>query len=184
MVLSAPLRPINREKERVFRPKIPVITGNVTYRGKLAVEGLISGQLGTDGGLLSVKQRARNVGVGCEPELNGEVSFQDMLRVNGHIAGTVYSKSGTLYIDEAALVEADIDVAVAIISGTVHGDVVAHQRLELGAGARIKGNILTRSLAIKPGAAFEGECKILRDQEANGAASASIQSAAAGNARG
>jgi cytoskeletal protein CcmA (bactofilin family) len=53
---------------------------------------------------------------------------------------------------------------VAVIGGTVHGDIVAHQRIELGPCAKIYGNIWTRSLAVKDGAFFDGVCTMIDDR--------------------
>jgi cytoskeletal protein CcmA (bactofilin family) len=168
MVRAVPTRSIHAVRTApAFHPKVPVITGEATYRGVLRVDGAISGQLGGNGGAVMLKQRPRT---GSEAELDGEIVFKDMLRVNGHVAGKLLSEKGTLIIGDEALVNADIDVAVAIIDGTVNGNVVAHERLELGLRAKINGNIWTRSLKIKNGAIFEGECKILRDQENTGTA--------------
>jgi cytoskeletal protein CcmA (bactofilin family) len=118
-----------------------MITGEAQCKGSLNLDGVASGQLG-GGGSLSVRQRTRSVY--SEPEFSGEVSFRDMVRVNGYIAGTVYSKTGTLIVDSSARVDAHVDVAVAIIGGTVNGDIVAHERVEIGPNARIYGNIWTR----------------------------------------
>ena len=60
-----------------------------------------------------------------------------------------------------ARLDCDIEVGIAIISGTVRGDVVAHERVELGPGAIINGNISTSSLSMKPGAVFHGDCRVL-----------------------
>ncbi len=147
-----------------FQPRIPVLQGEATYRGWLPVDGVVSGQLGAAGSTLTIKQRPRNGAAESEPELNGEITFKDMLRVNGHIAGRVFSQKGTLIIDASAKVDACIDVAVAVISGTVNGDVIGHQRVEVGPGAKINGNISTRSLSMKPGAVFQGDCRILKDK--------------------
>src|SRR5438128_11145398 len=84
MVRSLPLRAVQRQKEEPFKPKLPVITGEATFRGTLAVEGSVSGQLGPSGGMLNVKQRPRTLASDCQPELDGELTFKDMLRVNGH----------------------------------------------------------------------------------------------------
>jgi len=54
---------------------------------------------------------------------------------------------------------------VAVIGGTVNGDIIAHQRVEVGPEARINGNIWTQSLAIQPGAVFEGVCRMLQNTE-------------------
>jgi cytoskeletal protein CcmA (bactofilin family) len=147
-----------------FQTRIPVIIGEATFRGAIPVDGVISGQPGNNGGALSVRQRGRPF-FGAEPELTGEISFKDMLRVNGYFAGTIHSKKGTLIIDASARVDADIEVGIAVIGGTVRGDIVAHQRVELGPNAKIYGNIWTRSLAIQQGAIFDGVCQMLEDEE-------------------
>jgi cytoskeletal protein CcmA (bactofilin family) len=65
-----------------------------------------------------------------------------------------------------ARVDANVEVAVAVIGGVVNGDIVAHQRVELGPEARINGNIWTQSIAIQPGAIFEGVCRMLQNGKA------------------
>jgi cytoskeletal protein CcmA (bactofilin family) len=152
------LRP--QAQTRSYQTRIPVITGEANYKGILPVDGLVTGQLGGSGGSLAVRQKSRTI-FAAGPELSGEISFRDMLRVNGHIAGTVYSERGTLIVDVAARVDANIEVAVAVINGIINGDIVAHQKVEIGPGAKIYGNIWTRSIAIKDGAVFEGLCTMI-----------------------
>lgn len=148
---------------RDFQAKIPVITGEIHFKGTLPVDGSITGQVGS-GSSLSLKQRP-SASFATQPELIGEISFKDMVRVNGHVAGTVYSKRGTLIVDVNARVEANIDVAAVIIGGIVRGDIVARERVELGPASRIYGNIWTRSLVIKDGAIFEGVCRRIEDEQ-------------------
>ena len=160
--VSAQPRPQNGSQ---FQPRVPAITGEAIYRGYVPVDGVISGQLHASGGALTIKQRPRNGRLNTEPELDGEISFKDMLRVNGHVRGKVSSERGTLIVDEAATVDALIDVRVALISGTVNGDVFARERVELGRGAIINGNISTPSLSMKPGATFRGDCRMLKTED-------------------
>lgn len=147
---------------RGYQTRIPVITGEANYKGLLPVDGLLTGQLGGGGGSLAVRQKSGTV-FSAGPELSGEISFRDVVRVNGHIAGTVYSDRGTLIVDDVARVDANIEVGVALINGTINGDIVAHQRVEIGPGAKIYGNIWTRSIAIKDGALFEGVCTMIEN---------------------
>jgi cytoskeletal protein CcmA (bactofilin family) len=163
-IAAQPLAQSSRQSGFNFQSRIPVLQGEASYRGLLPVDGIISGQLGAAGSTLTVKQRPKNCLVESVPELDGEITFKDMLRVNGHIAGRVFSQKGTLIIDASARVDACVDVAVAVISGTVNGDVIGHQRVELGPGAIVNGNISTRSLSMKPGAVFQGECRVLKDE--------------------
>jgi cytoskeletal protein CcmA (bactofilin family) len=146
-----------------FQSKLPVIIGEVHFKGMMPVDGSIAGQIGSASGL-AVKQRSSIV-LQSQPELNGELSFKNMVRVNGHIAGSVSSRSGTLLVDTSAVVEANINVAVAVISGTVRGEIVAHERVELGPASKIYGNIWTRSLVIKDGAIFEGVCRMIEEEQ-------------------
>src|SRR5438874_9305883 len=157
--------PINQpRKETSFQPRVPVITGEARYRGTFPVDGIITGQLGATGSVLTIKQRPKSGPIDSEPELDGELSFKDMLRINGHVAGKIFSYKGTLIVDGSAKVEAEINVAVCVISGIVIGDVVGHERVEVGSGAVVKGNISTPKLSIKPGAVFQGDCRMLKDQ--------------------
>ena len=137
-----------------------MIVGEVHYKGTMAIDGLLGGQLSGNSGSLGVRQKSGSI-FASQPELSGEISFRDMVRVNGHISGTIYSEKGTLIIDIQAMVEANVEVAVAIINGTVHGDIVAQERVEIGPGAKIHGNIWTRSIGIKDGAIFDGVCTMI-----------------------
>ncbi len=169
---GTPLRSVSTIKSQsaltgsTFQPRNPVITGEAHFKGKTSVDGIISGQLHANGGSFSLKQRPRNVRVESVPELDGELSFKDLLRINGHVAGKVFSPKGTLIIDESAIVDALIDVGVVIISGTVNGEIVGRERVELGLGAVINGNISTPKLSIRPGATFQGDCRMLKAESA------------------
>ena len=85
-----------------------------------------------------------------------------MMRVDGHLSGRVSSTSGTLIVGNNGKVDANIEVAVAVIHGAINGDIIATQRLELGRTAKVHGNIQTPSLIIEQGAIFEGSCKMMQ----------------------
>jgi cytoskeletal protein CcmA (bactofilin family) len=100
--------------------------------------------------------------VGSGTVVSGEANFKAMMRVDGHLSGRINSTSGTLIVGANGKVDANIEVAVAVIHGTVNGDIIATQRLELGRAAKLNGNIQTASLMIEPGALFEGTCKMIK----------------------
>lgn len=104
--------------------------------------------------------------VGNGTTLTGEANFKGMLRVDGHLSGQVKSEGGTLIVGNNGQVDADIDVAVATIHGSVNGDIIASQRLELGRAAKVNGNIQTPSLVIEQGAVFEGSCRMIQQKAA------------------
>jgi len=100
--------------------------------------------------------------VGSGTVVTGEANFKAMMRVDGHLSGRISSTSGTLIVGANGRVDANIEVAVAIVHGSVNGDIIATQRLELGRAAKLTGNIQTPSLMIEPGALFEGSCKMMK----------------------
>lgn len=104
--------------------------------------------------------------VGYGTKLTGETHFQAMLRIDGHLTGTVSSDTGTLIIGSSGQVDADISVASALINGTVNGDIIVTERLELGRTARVMGNIQTPRLTIEDGAILEGGCNMIKAKEA------------------
>jgi cytoskeletal protein CcmA (bactofilin family) len=94
--------------------------------------------------------------VGNGTTLTGEANFKGMLRVDGHLSGRVSSQDGTLIVSTGGQVDADVEVSVAQIYGTVVGNITATKRIELGRVAKVTGDIQTPALVIEQGAVFEG----------------------------
>ena len=107
-----------------------------------------------------IKEGSLSGFVGNGTVVTGETTFKAMMRVDGQLSGRITSTSGTLVIGTNGRVDANIEVAVATIHGTVTGDIIASQRLELGRTAKVSGNVKTPSLMIEQGAVFEGGCKM------------------------
>ncbi len=104
--------------------------------------------------------------VGNGTTLTGEANFKGMLRVDGHLSGRVSSADGTLIVSNNGQVDANVEVAVAQIYGTVNGDIIATKRIEMGRVAKVNGNIQTPALVIEQGALFEGSCRMVQLKEA------------------
>ncbi|HYN83972.1 MAG TPA: polymer-forming cytoskeletal protein [Pyrinomonadaceae bacterium] len=104
--------------------------------------------------------------VGNGTTLTGEANFKGMLRVDGHLSGRVSSSDGTLIVSNNGQVDANVEVAVAQIYGTVNGDIIASKRIEMGRVAKVNGNIQTPALVIEQGAIFEGSCRMVQLREA------------------
>ncbi len=103
--------------------------------------------------------------VGHGTTLTGETEFHAMLRVDGHLIGTVTSEAGTLIIGTNGQVDANIMVAAAMINGSVNGDIIASEKLQLGRTARVMGNIHSPRLIVEEGAILEGSCSMLKARE-------------------
>ena len=120
--------------------------------------------------------------VGNGTTLTGEANFKGMLRVDGGLSGRVSSQDGTLIVSTNGRVDANVEVAVAQIFGTVNGDVTATKRIEMGRVAKVTGNIQTPALVIENGAVFEGSCRMVQLKEQAEKGTASVSSASASSA--
>jgi cytoskeletal protein CcmA (bactofilin family) len=104
--------------------------------------------------------------VGNGTMLTGETTFQAMLRVDGHLTGKVHSDNGTLIVGTDGQVDADIEVSIATVNGTINGDITATEKIELGRASKVVGNLTAPQVVIEPGAVFEGSCHMLKARDA------------------
>ncbi len=100
-----------------------------------------------------------NAFLGKETEFEGKLSFTGVVRVDGRFKGEI-SSEGTLIIGETAVVASEIRAAHVIVSGEVRGTIVAADRIEIHAPARVYGNISAPVVVIDEGVIFEGNCEM------------------------
>lgn len=68
--------------------------------------------------------------------------------------------SGTATLAEGGLWTGTLKAKDVVIAGTVDGDVVATNRVEIAGSARIAGSLSGLSIAVAEGAIIEGEIKV------------------------
>jgi len=100
-----------------------------------------------------------NAFLGRDTAFEGKFSFTGAVRVDGKISGEI-SSNGTLIVGESAVIKAQIHVADIIISGEVHGDILAEKKIEITVPGKLFGNIKTPKLVLEEGVIFEGNCKM------------------------
>jgi cytoskeletal protein CcmA (bactofilin family) len=99
--------------------------------------------------------------LGKETKFEGKLGFEGSIRIDGYLKGKIEAK-GNLIIGDDALIEADIHVSYASISGEVHGNITADQRVDIQAPAKVFGNIHAPAVVIGEGVIFEGHTKMYR----------------------
>ena len=97
-------------------------------------------------------------------EFVGDLSFEHSLKINGKFRGSIKSP-GFLYVGESAEIEADIEAGIVILEGQVRGNIIAHERAELLATARLYGDLETAKLQICDGVVFEGKCRMIKESK-------------------
>lgn len=91
--------------------------------------------------------------------VTGQLTFQGSARVDGNVEGEIQCH-GTLTIGERAEVRAKISGEVVVIRGRVEGNVVAKEKVQLTAPARLYGDIDSPRLIITEGVVFDGDCSM------------------------
>jgi cytoskeletal protein CcmA (bactofilin family) len=105
-----------------------------------------------------------NAFLGKDTEFEGKLSFTGAVRVDGRFSGEIFTE-GTLIVGETAVVESDIQASHIIISGEVHGNIAARDRIEIHAPGKVFGNIQAKTVTIDEGVVFEGNCRMQRQTE-------------------
>jgi cytoskeletal protein CcmA (bactofilin family) len=100
-----------------------------------------------------------NAFLGKDTEFEGKFSFTGAVRIDGKLSGEILS-SGILIVGESAVIKSQIHVADMIISGEVHGDIFAENKIEIKVPGKLFGNIQTPRLIIEEGVIFEGNCRM------------------------
>ncbi|MFN8394669.1 MAG: polymer-forming cytoskeletal protein [Bacteroidia bacterium] len=91
--------------------------------------------------------------------LEGKITTKGDIRVEGRVIGTI-TCDAKLVIGEKGSVEGVVDARNAYIAGSVKGQVVVRELLQLQANGHINGDIYTQKLSVQVGATFTGNCRM------------------------
>jgi cytoskeletal protein CcmA (bactofilin family) len=98
--------------------------------------------------------------LGRDTIIEGTLTFKETIRIDGHISGKLISADGTVIVGENAVLDADIQVGIAVIRGKINGRVEASKRIEIYAPAQVNGDINAPTVSIDSGVFFNGNCKM------------------------
>jgi cytoskeletal protein CcmA (bactofilin family) len=103
-----------------------------------------------------------NVGtlIGPKTRINGDVEFTGGLHLDGYINGNVKGDSNEstfLSVSQQGAIEGSVIAPNVILNGIVKGDIDATGRVELGANARVLGNVHYTIIETAVGAQINGK---------------------------
>lgn len=94
--------------------------------------------------------------IGAKITFKGELSGEEDLLIQGRVEGTVDLKGHQLIVGEHGNVKANLTAKVIIIEGTVEGDLIGQERIEIKASSKVKGNLVADRVILEDGAQFRG----------------------------
>lgn len=104
--------------------------------------------------------------IGSQTVIRGDVTFSGGLHIDGQVHGAIVAEAGSdavVTVSDKGRIEGEIRAPHVVINGTLAGDVIATERIELAAQARVTGNIHYKLLEMHAGAQVNGQ--IMREEE-------------------
>ena len=108
-----------------------------------------------EGGNIQVGQTHTVIGPGSS--FDGKLTFQGAVRIDGNFSGEIVTDD-VLVVGDGAMVKAEVKVGSLVLNGTIEGNVIAKNAVQIHAPGILRGNITTPSLTIDRGVIFEGSC--------------------------
>jgi cytoskeletal protein CcmA (bactofilin family) len=106
------------------------------------------------------KQARIDTLIGKASRVHGDLEFTGGLHLDGSIAGNVRadpSEGSGLSISETGSIEGNVEADNIMLNGTVRGDIVARERVVLGATAKVQGNVYYGIIEMTLGAQIMGK---------------------------
>lgn len=96
--------------------------------------------------------------------IKGEIVSPNDIRIDGQFEGKLASQ-GRVVVGEGAIIKGDIVCCNIDVWGTVEGNAFVRDTFSLKDGGTINGNIQTRRLHIELESKFNGNCKMITEEE-------------------
>jgi cytoskeletal protein CcmA (bactofilin family) len=111
-------------------------------------------------------ERRATAWIGQGVTIEGRVSSAQDLRIDGRVDGAVEVGEHELVLGAGSEVKANLNARSILIGGTVVGDVVASQRLQVQATGSVVGSITAPRLVMLEGAVVNGKMDIAGSRRA------------------
>jgi cytoskeletal protein CcmA (bactofilin family) len=98
--------------------------------------------------------------IGARVKIRGDVHFSGGLYIEGSVQGAVIADDGAqesvVTVSENGIVHGEVRAPHIVVNGQLNGDVFASERIELGANAKVQGNIHYKVVEMAAGAMITG----------------------------
>ena len=126
-----------------------------SYKGK---GKMFNSKSGSDGSKSTSSSGMPNH-INSDTVIEGSIKARGNLRIDGKLTGTLECQ-GRVVIGASGVIEGDIKCENAEIEGSLKANITVSDLLSLKSTAKVQGDIITKKLAIEPGATFTGSCSM------------------------
>lgn len=105
---------------------------------------------------MKVPESASSTVIGENVVIKGRLRSGEDLVIRGRIEAEI-SSDKALFVETSGVVKANVSVRNARVSGTVVGDILAKEKIEIAPEGRVVGDLTSPRIVISDGAAFKGK---------------------------
>ena len=103
-----------------------------------------------------------NTVIGAGATFEGVLKTSEDVLIEGQLNGSVTSDA-TVLLNTSAKLKADVEASCVVVHGEIVGNVVARERLDIGATGRIRGDVTAGAARVAEGGVLDGTCCITPD---------------------
>jgi cytoskeletal protein CcmA (bactofilin family) len=97
--------------------------------------------------------------IGKNASVQGDIGFFGGLHIDGRVIGSVRAAAdvdASLSVSEDGVIEGSVEARNVVLNGRVNGDIIATDRVILGAKARVRGDVHYGVIEMEHGAEISG----------------------------
>jgi len=168
----------NKRKEDEYTPR----SAAPPTSADLAREGIPISTIPSRG--IEPEAARGNALIGKSVVVKGQVFGREDVYVDGEVEGTIELLEHRFTVGPHGKVNAGIKAREVVISGTVHGNIEATDKIDIRKDAKLVGDIKTARIVIEDGAYFKGSIDIQKPEVSRAPAAPRPQAAVAAAAAG
>jgi cytoskeletal protein CcmA (bactofilin family) len=104
--------------------------------------------------------------IGSTLTITGDMTSQEDVTVHGTVNGTITMKQGTLVVARQGTTAATVKGSRIAVHGTVSGDLVATDQIEMSETAKVNATVTVPSLVLREGAVLNGTVDVWPNDDA------------------
>ncbi|MBL8687896.1 MAG: polymer-forming cytoskeletal protein [Rhodospirillaceae bacterium] len=108
------------------------------------------------GGTAAVQKSSVPSIISADLRITGNLESDGDIQIDGTVDGDI--RSGRITVSETAVVKGALEAETVRIAGKVTGQIKARQ-VTLLKSAKVVADVMQESIAVEPGASFEGNCR-------------------------
>jgi cytoskeletal protein CcmA (bactofilin family) len=107
--------------------------------------------------------------IGKSIVIKGEITGAEALHIHGRVEGPIDMGANYLHIGAGATVVSDIKAGELVVRGTVRGNVILSDRLDVRSGGSLVGNVDAKRIIVEDGAHCKGNIEMRSPEQKSSA---------------